>query len=306
MDDETAIAEKTQRALAARYKAVFDQAQKIAHNSGTKKHGKKTAAIPIVMTGHLYIAGSALSDNSSERAREVGRLSSFPAALLPEADYIALGHLHKPQQAVARESCRYSGAPLPMSFSEAPLMNLDPVHDTRGGIADNKPAEGELFQPEHEPAAEQAEAAATEQSGKSVVIVEFEDKACLRLVEIPQFRRLLRLRGDPDEILQQLEHIEGEAWLEVQVMRYEGPLLEFWNKLAEVSEQKPYKILIKKDMRESTRLALDVQDGVELRALTPFGVFEQRLKDEHICKDDADVYTKMFTEIYNEVVFENT
>ena len=281
MDDETDIAEKTQLALAAHYQSVFEQAQEIAHNRIAHNHSGNDGSIPIIMTGHLYIAGSVLSDAGSERAREVGRLSSFPAALLPKADYIALGHLHKPQKAGGSEFCRYSGAPLPMSFSEGPLLNLE--------------------QPtEHD------EAAVPDTAGKSVVIVEFENPPRLRLVAAPEFRRLLRLRGSPDDILQQLEQIEDETWLEVQVTRNEGPLIDFWNKLAEVAQHSKYKILIKRDMRESTRLSFDADDGVELRALSPSGVFEQRLKDESLTEEDTAAYTKMFTEIYNGIIFENT
>ena len=301
MDDETDIAEKTQLALAAHYQSVFEQAQEIAHNRIAHNRSGNDGSIPIVMTGHLYIAGSVLSDAGSERAREVGRLSSFPAALLPKADYIALGHLHKPQKAGGSEFCRYSGAPLPMSFSEAPLLNLEQSHEqSEDGKEDNKIDDTESGTTAHD------KAALSHTTGKSVVIVEFENPPLLRLVETPEFRRLLRLRGSPDDILQQLEQIEDETWIEVQVTRNEGPLIDFWNKLAEVAQHSKYKILIKRDMRESTRLSLDADDGVELRALSPSGIFEQRLKDESLTEEDTAAYTKMFTEIYNGIIFENT
>ena len=32
--------------------------------------------------------------------------------------YIALGHIHKPQRLSANDSIRYSGSPIPLSFSE--------------------------------------------------------------------------------------------------------------------------------------------------------------------------------------------
>lgn len=67
---------------------------------------------------HLYAAGGLESD--SERPIQVGGAftvhpSSFPA----DAQYVALGHLHRAQQVAGREDIRYSGSPLAYSFSEA-------------------------------------------------------------------------------------------------------------------------------------------------------------------------------------------
>ncbi len=75
-------------------------------------------AIPVIATGHLTALGSAVSE--SEREIHVGGLGSVGAEAFPTAfAYVALGHLHRPQTVGNRETVRYSGSPLMLSFSEA-------------------------------------------------------------------------------------------------------------------------------------------------------------------------------------------
>ncbi len=74
--------------------------------------------VPALATGHLTVLGSAVAD--SEREIHIGGLGSVTVSLFPEAfDYVALGHLHRPQSCGGSESVRYSGSPIPLSFSEA-------------------------------------------------------------------------------------------------------------------------------------------------------------------------------------------
>jgi exonuclease SbcD len=67
---------------------------------------------------HLFIMGGESSD--SERLIQLGgALTVDPAQLPSQAQYLALGHLHKPQKAPgAKIPAYYSGSPLPYSFSE--------------------------------------------------------------------------------------------------------------------------------------------------------------------------------------------
>jgi len=76
------------------------------------------AGLPLILTGHLHVHG-ATETASSERRILIGGENAFPAALFPEeANYVALGHLHKPQQAGAPH-IRYSGSLFPLSAAEA-------------------------------------------------------------------------------------------------------------------------------------------------------------------------------------------
>ncbi|ALW86531.1 hypothetical protein AUC43_16440 [Hymenobacter sedentarius] len=77
----------------------------------------KANGLPVLATGHLYAAGAAPSD--SERTIHVGNLGQVTAEHFPEIfDYVALGHLHRPQRVGGREHIRYSGSPIALSFSE--------------------------------------------------------------------------------------------------------------------------------------------------------------------------------------------
>ena len=77
----------------------------------------KDLGLPVLATGHLYAAGAAPSD--SERTIHVGNLGQVTADHFPTVfDYVALGHLHRPQRVGGREHIRYSGSPIPLSFSE--------------------------------------------------------------------------------------------------------------------------------------------------------------------------------------------
>ncbi|OQP06954.1 exonuclease sbcCD subunit D [Geobacillus sp. 46C-IIa] len=90
--------------------------------------------VNIVMS-HLYVAGGHTSD--SERPIEVGGAYTVAAASLPNAaQYVALGHLHRPQDVKRAETAaRYSGSPLAYSFSEAGHAKSVTVVDVHPGGA---------------------------------------------------------------------------------------------------------------------------------------------------------------------------
>lgn len=65
---------------------------------------------------HLYIAGGLGSD--SERSIDVGGALAVDPEALPPAQYIALGHLHRPQRAPHSRVAYYAGSPLQYSRGE--------------------------------------------------------------------------------------------------------------------------------------------------------------------------------------------
>lgn len=67
-----------------------------------------------VVLAHAFVTGGAASD--SERDITVGGVAAVPAGVFDGVDYAALGHLHGSQ--TITERVRYSGSPLPYSFSE--------------------------------------------------------------------------------------------------------------------------------------------------------------------------------------------
>lgn len=67
-----------------------------------------------VVAAHAFVVGAAAS--GSERSISVGGVETVAADTFSGVDYVALGHLHSPQEIAP--AIRYSGSPLPYSFGE--------------------------------------------------------------------------------------------------------------------------------------------------------------------------------------------
>jgi exonuclease SbcD len=72
-----------------------------------------------VLMGHLVVQGG--EESGSERQILIGGALPVRASDLPaEVDYVALGHLHRPQKIRGADyPIQYSGSPLPMTFQES-------------------------------------------------------------------------------------------------------------------------------------------------------------------------------------------
>lgn len=94
------------------------------------------ADAPILGVGHMHLVGGEVSE-LSERRLIVGGNEALPASIFGEAfSYIALGHLHKAQQ-VGSPHIRYSGSPLPMSFTETDYVHQVVLIDFAGSKPDS-------------------------------------------------------------------------------------------------------------------------------------------------------------------------
>ncbi|WP_312671261.1 exonuclease subunit SbcD [Pseudescherichia sp.] len=96
------------------------------------------ATLPIIASGHLTTVGASKSD--AVRDIYIGTLDAFPAQNFPPVDYIALGHIHRPQVIGGQDHIRYCGSPIALSFDEtgkAKSVNL--VTFTDGRLADITP-----------------------------------------------------------------------------------------------------------------------------------------------------------------------
>lgn len=91
-----------------------------------------------IMISHIYVNGGKTSD--SERNFQLGGAYAVMGKIIPaECDYVALGHLHRPQKA---EGCMcpayYSGSPISYSFSEAGYAKSVYVVDIKNHKAEVK------------------------------------------------------------------------------------------------------------------------------------------------------------------------
>lgn len=111
-----------------------------------------------VLVSHQFVTASGREPERSESETVyVGGLDRVDVSVYDGFDYVALGHIHRPQQ-IGRETVRYSGSPLKYSFSEAkweksavlveleekgtvtvrllPLKPLRDMREIRGSLAD--------------------------------------------------------------------------------------------------------------------------------------------------------------------------
>lgn len=98
---------------------------------------------------HQLIVSGSLAPEVSDSEITLGALEAINASVLDQFDYVALGHIHRPQR-IGRDTMRYAGSPLKYSASEArydksavlvdlkekgditcELLPLTPLHDVR-------------------------------------------------------------------------------------------------------------------------------------------------------------------------------
>ncbi len=92
------------------------------------------SSVPIIALGHLFTAGGKTLDGDGVRELYIGSLAYVGQEMFPDCiDYLALGHLHIPQQVADKDYFRYSGSPIAMSFAEAQqskqLIQVEFVHN---------------------------------------------------------------------------------------------------------------------------------------------------------------------------------
>lgn len=99
---------------------LLDDAEIRSHDAALARlvagtRGRLDATVPGVLLAHAFVAGGTPSE--SERSLSVGGADQVDVAHLAGFDYVALGHLHRPQQ-VGETRVRYSGSLLKYSFAE--------------------------------------------------------------------------------------------------------------------------------------------------------------------------------------------
>ena len=71
-----------------------------------------------ILIAHQFVTfGSTIPELSDSETKSLGGIDNVDASVFDKLDYVALGHIHKPQK-IGREVIRYSGSPLKYSFSE--------------------------------------------------------------------------------------------------------------------------------------------------------------------------------------------
>lgn len=76
--------------------------------------------LPIVLTGHTAVSGADFTGHEQSTETNIGGIDTIKITdIASEYDYLALGHIHKPQFIhTGKHNVRYSGSPIAVSFDE--------------------------------------------------------------------------------------------------------------------------------------------------------------------------------------------
>lgn len=203
--------------------------------------------LPIIATGHLTALG--VTKSESTRDIYIGTLEAFAADGFPPADYIALGHIHRPQVVAKSEHIRYSGSPICLSFDELNSRKQVVMVEFDGAARESiTPLDIPVFQP------------MTTITGNLAQI----EQAITSLDTAGDRPTWLCLQVDSDDYLSDLQQ-------RVQTM-IDGVNVE---------------VLQLRRVRNKQRQMLSQQHTETLAELTPIEVFEKRLEMENLETDDA-------------------
>ena len=201
--------------------------------------------VPIIAMGHLTTVGGRTSE--SERDIYIGGTLDIGGNYLGNLfDYVALGHLHI-NQSVESNHVRYSGSPIPLSFSES--KNIQKVN-----------------------------------------IVTFLEDVVIEELKIPLKRKLQVIKGDLEEIEEQLKKIEDKTtWIEVHI-KDDNPMYAN-TKIRELASKLELTLLAVKIEKSEKQLKAKELKAISLDELSVNDVFEKRLELEEI--EDKDLQKKL-------------
>lgn len=156
-----------------------------------------------ILMGHFFMQGT--ESSGTERIITVGDTQPIRRCDLPEdADYIALGHLHRPQRIIGN-GCPiiYPGSPIPMSFKEAEYEKTVFIIDT-----------------------------------------DISGTLSIDAVQVPVFRELVRVEGTLDEILTTASFGEWkDKYIEVRV-KLEKPEVGLADRIRQAFDSRGGRILV--------------------------------------------------------------
>ncbi|MEZ9806653.1 exonuclease subunit SbcD [Vibrio cyclitrophicus] len=245
-------------AIKQHYKDVYDAAvekRDIFANRDT---------MPIIATGHLTAMGVKQSD--SVRDIYVGNLDGFAADGFPNADYIALGHIHRPQVVAKREHIRYCGSPIPLSFDELKSQKQVCVVEFVEGERTISQLSVPTFQ----------------------LLAEI--KGDLSEIE-SQLNQYIGLE-------------EGQSvWLSIEVQAQDY-LSDLQERMRALTEDLNVEVLQLRRARERRNQSLEQESAETLAELTPIDVFEKRIALEEFESDTEKARLERMTVKFKQVIVE--
>ena len=230
----------------------------------------KAPNAPLVVTGHCTAADADVSDAESERCRRIGGIDAYDVSPLAAADYVALGHLHKPQPVKGHEAKMfYSGSPLRMSFDEA---NGAKCVNVVTFAATGAPPD-------------------------------------VRRVEVPQTVPILTVEGTPEEVRARLNDLVVDKgtlrYVRLRLKEFEGAARPFWEEFRLLVKDTETRVLEENDMRpaDAALVGLKAFEGKRIKDVKPRDMAERKLKtsSRHFSDEQVAAYLRLFDEVAEKV-----
>ncbi|MBT9242417.1 exonuclease subunit SbcD [Vibrio splendidus] len=245
-------------AIKQHYQSVYDAAVEKRAEFENSEH------MPIIATGHLTAMGVQQSD--SVRDIYVGNLDGFAADGFPDADYIALGHIHRPQVVAKREYIRYCGSPIPLSFDELKSQKQVCVVE----FVEGERTISQLPVPTFQPLAE--------------------IKGDLSEIE-SQLNQYIGLDSDQS------------VWLSIEVQAQDY-LSDLQERMRALTEGLNVEVLQLRRARERRNQALEQESAETLSELSPMDVFSKRIALEEFETDSEKARLERMTVKFKQVMVE--
>lgn len=248
-----------QQAIADHYQQLFAHAE--------QRRQEHRVSLPIVATGHLTTVGASSSD--SVREIYIGTLDAFPASAFPPADYIALGHIHRPQKVGGHDHIRYSGSPIALSFDEVGqqkevlLVDVGPE-----GLVAVTPLPVPVFQP-------------------------------MARVQ-GNLQQLAQAMGDVVAEQKQTAEQRLPVWLEVTVAE-DDYLSDLQPRVEQLADGLALEILLVRRQRTAQLDGLTADTRITLSEMTPHEVFTQRLVAESLSAEREQALNDLYQGVLAEM-----
>lgn len=261
-------AQEKQQALLAAIAKHYQQIYQLALD----KQRQYDKPVPIILTGHLTTVGASTSD--SVRDIYIGTLDAFPAQAFPPANYIALGHIHRPQIVAKSEYIRYSGSPIPLSFDETTQEKSVVLVD---------------FQQSHTP---------------NISLLPIPQFQPMRLIKgnLKQIKtELAAFRTNESD--EKESKTEKTIWLDIEVDSNDY-LNDLQKQIQQLAEDLPVEVVLLRRSKSITQQYIQRQEKETLSELTVEEVFKRRMALNTMEDNEDPQRDRRIQQLFDEVVHE--
>ncbi|RRJ90104.1 exonuclease subunit SbcD [Paenimyroides tangerinum] len=239
-------------------------------------NSKKTANQSVIAMGHLHAMGVETDPEDTAERPIIGGVENINTSSFPtDLKYVALGHIHKPQRLSANDSIRYSGSPIPLSFSEKTYKHQVVVFEINNGNFEHL----EIIEiPIHTP-----------------------------LLSVPKQNKIL------EEVFFELENLplkdendKNQPYLEVKVLLNE-PIPDLKNRIQEIVQTKNVRLAridTKFPKINAKTNETELQNEIELHDLQPIHVLN-RIYSEKYNEEIPNELDVLFEDVLTELNHDN-